>query len=207
MQSIEVLLEMSENVYWYQYKQLNPYQPPDYAWSKRNNLRKVQKAKRKTKYVREETKCGSNIIKPVYAKHRGSLGNVRKCVLVNPVRTKELTNICVPGKDENVRLSPPRLMSLEEAIGYVASDELIEVHPYTFSNENIFLHFNFHEDAYAQFDYWIKAIGVDGLFTDFTGSLHRHQEWTTSVLGKDDKNSITLLHKIALLITSQEGVI
>ncbi|XP_039122311.1 uncharacterized protein LOC120258907 isoform X3 [Dioscorea cayenensis subsp. rotundata] len=127
MQSIEVLLEMSENVYWYQYKQLNPYQPPDYAWSKRNNLRKVQKAKRKTKYVREETKCGSNIIKPVYAKHRGSLGNVRKCVLVNPVRTKELTNICVPGKDENVRLSPPRLMSLEEAIGYVASDELIEV--------------------------------------------------------------------------------
>ncbi|CAL9132509.1 unnamed protein product [Musa textilis] len=48
---------------------------------------------------------------------------------VNPVRTKELTNIRAPGKDENVRLSPPRLMSLEEAIGYVASDELIEVTP------------------------------------------------------------------------------
>ncbi|OAY76005.1 GTP-binding protein TypA/BipA [Ananas comosus] len=45
---------------------------------------------------------------------------------VNPVRTKELTNIRAPGKDENVRLSPPRLMTLEEAIGYVASDELIE---------------------------------------------------------------------------------
>ncbi|PWZ04109.1 GTP-binding protein TypA/BipA [Zea mays] len=45
---------------------------------------------------------------------------------VNPVRTKELTNIRAPGKDENVRLSPPRLMSLEEAIGYVAADELIE---------------------------------------------------------------------------------
>ncbi|THU70665.1 hypothetical protein C4D60_Mb08t27360 [Musa balbisiana] len=48
---------------------------------------------------------------------------------VNPVRTKELTNIRAPGKDENVRLSPPRLMSLEEAIGYVASDELIEGSP------------------------------------------------------------------------------
>ncbi|XP_020574333.1 uncharacterized protein LOC110020535 [Phalaenopsis equestris] len=48
---------------------------------------------------------------------------------VNPVRTKELTNIRAPGKDENVRLSPPRLMTLEEAIGYVASDELIEVTP------------------------------------------------------------------------------
>jgi GTP-binding protein len=48
---------------------------------------------------------------------------------VNPVRTKELTNIRAPGKDENVRLSPPRLMTLEEAIGYVAADELIEVTP------------------------------------------------------------------------------
>uniref|UniRef100_A0ACD5W384 Uncharacterized protein n=4 Tax=Avena sativa TaxID=4498 RepID=A0ACD5W384_AVESA len=48
---------------------------------------------------------------------------------INPVRTKELTNIRAPGKDENIRLSPPRLMTLEEAIGYVAADELIEVTP------------------------------------------------------------------------------
>ncbi|XP_078428306.1 elongation factor family protein [Wolffia australiana] len=48
---------------------------------------------------------------------------------VNPVRMKELTNVRAASKDENVRLSPPRLMTLEEAIGYVASDELIEVTP------------------------------------------------------------------------------
>ncbi|XP_030515762.1 50S ribosomal subunit assembly factor BipA [Rhodamnia argentea] len=48
---------------------------------------------------------------------------------VNPVRTKELSNMRSAGKDENVKLSPPRLMTLEEAIGYVASDELIEVTP------------------------------------------------------------------------------
>ncbi|MED6203973.1 hypothetical protein PIB30_004560 [Stylosanthes scabra] len=48
---------------------------------------------------------------------------------VNPVRAKELTNIRAATKDENVKLSPPRLMTLEEAIGYVASDELIEVTP------------------------------------------------------------------------------
>ncbi|XP_042057204.1 50S ribosomal subunit assembly factor BipA-like [Salvia splendens] len=48
---------------------------------------------------------------------------------VNPVRSKELTNIRAASKDENVKLTPPRLMSLEEAIGYVASDELIEVTP------------------------------------------------------------------------------
>ncbi|CAM8934918.1 unnamed protein product [Rhodiola kirilowii] len=48
---------------------------------------------------------------------------------VNPVRAKELTNIRAASKDENVKLTPPRLMTLEEAIGYVASDELIEVTP------------------------------------------------------------------------------
>ncbi|CAI0553580.1 unnamed protein product [Linum tenue] len=48
---------------------------------------------------------------------------------VNPVRAKELSNMRSANKDENVRLSPPRLMTLEEAIGYVASDELIEVTP------------------------------------------------------------------------------
>ncbi|KAG4985933.1 hypothetical protein AAZX31_12G113900 [Glycine max] len=48
---------------------------------------------------------------------------------VNPVRAKELTNIRAATKDDNVKLTPPRLMTLEEAIGYVASDELIEVTP------------------------------------------------------------------------------
>ncbi|CAA6672954.1 unnamed protein product [Spirodela intermedia] len=48
---------------------------------------------------------------------------------INPVRMKELTNVRAASKDENVRLSPPRLMTLEEAIGYVAADELIEVTP------------------------------------------------------------------------------
>ncbi|KAK2973262.1 hypothetical protein RJ640_001918 [Escallonia rubra] len=48
---------------------------------------------------------------------------------VNPVRSKELNNIRAASKDENVKLTPPRLMTLEEAIGYVASDELIEVTP------------------------------------------------------------------------------
>jgi hypothetical protein len=48
-------------------------------------------------------------------------------VQVNPVRSKELNNIRAAGKDENVRLTPPRMILLEEAIGYVAGDELIEV--------------------------------------------------------------------------------
>ncbi|KNA26008.1 hypothetical protein SOVF_001230 [Spinacia oleracea] len=50
---------------------------------------------------------------------------------VNPARCKELNNIRAASKDENVKLSPPRLITLEEAIGYVQSDELIEVTPKT----------------------------------------------------------------------------
>ena len=48
---------------------------------------------------------------------------------VNPVREKHLTNIRAAGKDDNVLLSPPRKMSLEEAISYIADDELVEVTP------------------------------------------------------------------------------
>jgi GTP-binding protein len=48
---------------------------------------------------------------------------------VNPLKGKQLTNIRTTAKDEAVRLTPPRLMSLEEAIAYIADDELVEVTP------------------------------------------------------------------------------
>jgi GTP-binding protein len=48
---------------------------------------------------------------------------------VNPLKGKQLTNIRTTVKDEAVRLTPPQLMSLEEAIAYIADDELVEVTP------------------------------------------------------------------------------
>jgi GTP-binding protein len=48
---------------------------------------------------------------------------------VNPLKGKQLTNIRAAGKDEAVRLTPPRVMSLEQAIAYIADDELVEVTP------------------------------------------------------------------------------
>lgn len=48
---------------------------------------------------------------------------------VNPLKAKQLTNIRASGKDEAVRLTPPRRMSLEQAIAYIADDELVEVTP------------------------------------------------------------------------------
>ncbi|GAB5467643.1 MAG: translational GTPase TypA [Rhodospirillales bacterium] len=50
---------------------------------------------------------------------------------VNPLKAKQLTNIRASGKDEAVKLSPPRLMSLEQALAYIAEDELVEVTPKT----------------------------------------------------------------------------
>ncbi len=48
---------------------------------------------------------------------------------INPCKTKQLTAIRSKGADEKLILTPPRLMSLEEAIEFIAEDELIEVTP------------------------------------------------------------------------------
>ncbi|WP_298215889.1 translational GTPase TypA [Acidocella sp.] len=48
---------------------------------------------------------------------------------VNPVKEKKLTNIRAAGKDEALLLTPPRRMSLEQAIAYIEDDELVEVTP------------------------------------------------------------------------------
>jgi GTP-binding protein len=48
---------------------------------------------------------------------------------VNVCREKKLTNIRAAGKDENVKLPPAHVMSLEEALEYIEDDELVEVTP------------------------------------------------------------------------------
>ena len=48
---------------------------------------------------------------------------------VNPLKEKKLTNIRAAGKDDAMLLTPPRRMSLEQAIAYIESDELVEVTP------------------------------------------------------------------------------
>jgi GTP-binding protein len=48
---------------------------------------------------------------------------------VNPLKSKQLTNVRSAGKDEAVRLIPPRRPTLEQAIAYIEEDELVEVTP------------------------------------------------------------------------------
>ncbi|MBI1943716.1 MAG: translational GTPase TypA [Betaproteobacteria bacterium] len=48
---------------------------------------------------------------------------------VNPIRTKQLTNIRAAGKDEAIDLTPPIALTLEYAVEFIADDELVEITP------------------------------------------------------------------------------
>jgi len=50
-------------------------------------------------------------------------------LVVNPTKAKQLTNIRAAGSDENILLTPPVLHSLEQAMDFIDSDELIEITP------------------------------------------------------------------------------
>lgn len=48
---------------------------------------------------------------------------------VNVLKGKKLTNVRASGSDEMIKLTPPRVLTLEQAITYIADDELVEVTP------------------------------------------------------------------------------
>jgi GTP-binding protein len=50
-------------------------------------------------------------------------------LVVNPAKGKKLTNMRAAGSDENVLLTPPLVMGLEECISYINDDELVEITP------------------------------------------------------------------------------
>ena len=50
-------------------------------------------------------------------------------LVVNPLKAKQLTNIRAAGTDENLLLTPPIKFDLEQALEFIADDELVEVTP------------------------------------------------------------------------------
>ena len=48
---------------------------------------------------------------------------------VNVCRQKKLTNMRASGRDDNVKIAPPWILSLEESLEYIEEDELVEVTP------------------------------------------------------------------------------
>jgi GTP-binding protein len=51
---------------------------------------------------------------------------------VNVCKKKQLTNMRASGSDDALRLTPPRRMSLEQALEFLADDELLEITPAAF---------------------------------------------------------------------------
>jgi GTP-binding protein len=58
---------------------------------------------------------------------------------VNPIKGKQLTNIRTTSKDEAVRLTPPKRLTLEQSLGYIADDEYVEVTPKSIRLRKIWL--------------------------------------------------------------------
>ena len=66
---------------------------------------------------------------PVYGGMIVGVSPKQEDIPVNVCRTKHLTNTRASGSDEALRLVPPRLMSLEQCMEFLADDELLEVTP------------------------------------------------------------------------------
>lgn len=60
-------------------------------------------------------------------------------LVVNVCKAKQLTNIRAAGSDENIILTPPILLSLEQALEFIEDDELVEVTPQTIRVRKKFL--------------------------------------------------------------------
>ena len=48
---------------------------------------------------------------------------------MNPCKAKELTNIRTKGSEESISLTAPKSLNLEDAVGLIRDDELVEVTP------------------------------------------------------------------------------
>jgi GTP-binding protein len=50
-------------------------------------------------------------------------------MVVNPCKTKQLTNMRSKATDDAIQLEPPKLLSLEQSLEFIDDDELVEVTP------------------------------------------------------------------------------
>ena len=66
---------------------------------------------------------------PVYAGMVVGICSRNEDMTVNVCKRKQLTNMRASGSDEAIRLGPPRIMSLEQCLEFLADDELLECTP------------------------------------------------------------------------------
>jgi len=77
---------------------------------------------------------GTIFVKPAVEIYEGMIlgeSNKDQDLSVNSTKNKKLTNVRASGTDEALKLTPPKIMSLEEAIDYISDDEYVEITPET----------------------------------------------------------------------------
>ena len=77
---------------------------------------------------------GTIFVKPATEIYEGMIiweSSKDQDLTVNATKNKKLTNVRASGTDEALKLTPPKLMTLEEAIDYISNDEYVEVTPET----------------------------------------------------------------------------
>lgn len=75
---------------------------------------------------------GIFIIPPGTEVYEGMLlgiNNRNEDMTVNPTKSKKLTNTRSSGNDDGIKLAPAKILSLEEALEFIADDELVEITP------------------------------------------------------------------------------
>ena len=75
---------------------------------------------------------GTLFVKPGVDVYPGMIigqNNRKEDMTVNPCKNKKLTNTRSSGADDAIRLSPPKIFTLEEALEFIEDDELVEVTP------------------------------------------------------------------------------
>ncbi len=72
-------------------------------------------------FIEPGTKCYEGMVVGEHARDND--------LVVNVAKGKKLTNMRASGSDDATRLTPPRVMTLEQAIEFIAEDELVEITP------------------------------------------------------------------------------
>ncbi len=88
---------------------------------------------------------GSMFVNPGHEVYTGMIigqNNKDNDLVVNPCKGKKLTNMRASGSDINVILTPPRIMSLEQILGFLNEDELAEITPKSIRLRKKFLNEN-----------------------------------------------------------------
>ena len=66
---------------------------------------------------------------PVYEGMIIGIASKNRDMNVNPIKNKKMTAVRSTGNDEAMKLVPPKILSLEEAIEFINDDELVEITP------------------------------------------------------------------------------